>query len=767
MKGSFIFILWFTINYVSAQTVVINELVAKNQTIIQDEDEDYSDWIELYNPTNDTINLFNFGLSDDDDELDQWLFPQISILPGSYLLVFASDKNRHDTAELHTNFKISSDGESIFLSDSEGQLIDRTAAVELDEDQSYGRVPDGGANWMVISKPTPNTTNNHANELTFSHSEGFYSNEFMLKINASAAGEIRYTLDGSVPTEHGLLYTDTLIISDRSPEPNVVSNIPTTPAQNLMSYKAWEAPSHPLDKATILRCAAFSNGVSTSKIYTKTYFVGKDVVEKYSLPVISLITDQENLFNYNDGILVPGENYDSSNPEWTGNYFMKGREWERDVHIAYFDIDGDLGFAQDAGIRIHGGKTRQAAQKTLRLYARNEYGKQYFDYKLFPNREVNQYKRFILRTTMGAWRGPSVIKDALAHNIASSLNMDYQESQAVIVYVNGEYWGIHTMRDRIDERYLSYTHGIDEDSIEIKEWVNNDYDYLMRFIKNNSLEDSANYAYVLTQIDIDNYIDYNIAEFFFSNIDWPGNNIKLWRKLPSGKWRWILFDLDAGFWEIEYNMLLHATKNDPNGTGSDNPRVTFLFRNLLKSESFRTQFINRYAEVLNSDFMVDVTLDKLDAMKAIYAAEMPEHIRRWNFPSSYDRWEEVVEDELRTYLKLRPCAVKQHIMDFFELDEFDFDCKLSIDDPNAAEDVLLLPNPSSGDFVLYNKGKDLTHASIVVVHTNGQLVYEEFNVELLNGELKNFNLNHLVNGTYILRLFSDNYSSQRKIVLLR
>jgi len=164
-----------------------------------------------------------------------------------------------------------------------------------------------------------------------------------------------------------------------------------------------------------------------------------------------------------------------------------------------------IGFSQDAGLRIHGGKTRQASQKSLRLYARNEYGEKYFNYKLLPKRNVNKYKRFLLRTTMGAWGGQTIIKDILAQNISASLNIDHQKFQPVIVYINGEYWGIHTIRDRIDERYIEYTHNVDKDSIEFKEGWEISNGPLAAFIKNNSLEQQGNYEYVKTKIDIDNY----------------------------------------------------------------------------------------------------------------------------------------------------------------------------------------------------------------------------------------------------------------------
>ena len=766
MKETLIIILFLSVIYVNGQSVLINEFVAKNNTTIQDEDGDFSDWIEIYNATNSTINLLNYSLSDDNSNLNKWIFPEIVILPHSYLLIFASQKNRLDTSELHTNFKISSNGEELYLLNDLGTIIDQTISVNLTDNESYGRVPDGDTNWIVINSPTPNSSNNISNQLIFSNQEGFYTTPFSLTINTLLSDTIYYTLNGDIPTENSIIFHDSLFINNKNSQPNIISEIPTTPEQNLISYKAWEAPSEIIDKATILRCASYSNGLRTSKIYTKTFFVDSEIIDKYTIPIISLITEEENLFNSDSGLFIPGVHFDSNNPEWTGNYFMKGDNWERNIHIEYFENNGNFGFSQDAGIRIHGGKTRQASQKSLRLYARNEYGEKYFNYKLLPQKQVNKYKRIILRTSMGAWGGQTIIKDALAQNISASLNIDYQDFQPVIVYINGEYWGIHTIRDRIDERYIEYTHNIDKDSVEFKEWGNIAYGDLIDFIENNSLEYSSNYEYVKTQIDIENYIDYTISELFFANYDWPANNMKLWRKLPNGKWNWIFYDLDAGFGDENYNMLIHSTENNPSVTWPNSPSSTFLFRNLLKNETFQSLFISRYADILNNDFYTEIMTNKLDSIKEIYSPEIISHIGRWNYPNSYNDWEEDIEDNLLLFIEKRPCAVRENIMTFFDLTSFDFDCYSNTDEVAKFSNLILAPNPNNGNFFLFNNNLDIINATITITNINGQIVYNEDNVDIIKNERKYFDLSNLSNNTYVLQIISNNYAEQKKIIVL-
>lgn len=716
----------------------------------------------MYNTTNSNINLSGYRVSDDSISLNNWIFPSVTISPHGYLLVFASGKNRKDTNELHTNFKINSSGEAIFLYDNFGLISDQSSAVNSTGETSYCRVPDGSSNWMVSHTPSPNASNNSSNQLKFSSLEGFYNSSFFLKINSIILDTIFYTLNGDIPNQGSFIYHDSLLIDNRSNDPNFFSEIPTTPKQSLLSYKAWEPPAELLEKGTILRCASFRNGKRTSAIYTKTFFVDSAINEKYSLPVISLITDKQSLFSADSGIFVPGVNFVNSNPEWTGNYLNSGAEWERDVHIEYFEKDGNLGFSQNAGIRIHGGKTRQAAQKSLRLYARKEYGEKYFNYNLLPQKQVNEYKRFLLRTTMGGWNGQTIITDALAQNIARGLNVDSQDSQPVVVFLNGEYWGIHTIRDRIDERYIDYTHGIDSDSIEFNENGNVNYHNLLEFLAENNLGDNLNYEYVKSRIDISNYMDYTITELFLKNNDWPANNMKMWRQIPNGKWRWVLYDVDAGFFEEDFDMLSYVTNSDSTTELPNPPSSTLLFRSLLSNEEFSSQFISRYADILNNEFRSEEMINKLDALSGAYGPEISSHIDRWNYPASVSSWEDDLEENLRLFLEKRPCFVRNSIMTFFSLDTFDFTCEFKEGDPM----LVVAPNPTSGMFFIGNSNLEIKNASISITSMNGQLVYLESNVNLAKNERKYFELSHLSNTTYILYLKSNEYVIRKKNILM-
>jgi hypothetical protein len=758
--------------FVIAQNITINEIMSKNEETIIDLDNETSDWIELYNGTNQPIELTNYGLSDDDDELFKWIFPAINIPAYGSYLVFASGKNTISDTEIHTNFKISSLGEELYLSNTQGILIDVLPAKTLSEDQSYGRLPDGSNNLVLLDVASPGASNNSTNQIMFSVAPGYYQEEFQLELESALHDSIYYTLDGSMPTQNAQLYHNFLTIQNRNNEPNYFCEFPTSPDQSLISHKAWESPNSFIDKATIIRCRTYKNGIPSSKTYTNTYFVDENIHSKYDFPVISIVTEQANFFDVDSGIYVPGIHFDETNPEWTGNYCNTGRAWERPVHIEFFEKEGRLAFSQDAGVRIHGGKTRIVAQKSLKFYARKEYGTKEFNYKLLPSKENDKYKRFLLRSTMGAWGDESIIKDVLTQEITKDLKFESQSYQPIILYLNGEYWGIQNLRDRIDQHFFDYEYDLNSDSIDliggnynlVFSGSNQHYLSLLSYIESHDLSIEEHYEYVLTQIDIDSYIDYQISEMFFANYDWPGNNMKLWRpQTEFGKWRWIFYDLDAGLRDYQKNMFQHCTLNKASVTWPNPPNSTFLFRNLLKNNNFKLDFSNRYASLLKFTFSPSFTLSKSNNLKKLYKEEINHHIGRWGFPSSIESWEDDIEDKLVYFLENRPCSVQEHITEFLNLTNYHFDC----DTYKNTKRLVLSPNPNNGYFFIYNDTNETIRGNIQISSINGASIILEEYVYIDAYGRKELNTAHLPTGIYLLNYKSSVHTESLKFVIIK
>ena len=700
----------FVLSRLGAQQVVINEIMSSNQTTIADEDGDYSDWIEFFNTGQTAVNLNGWAISDDPEEPQKWIFPSVTVMPGSFLLIFASDKNRLDTTELHTNFKLKNEGEDLVFSNPEGELTDHFEPVVLATDVSFGRYPDGSDDKITLSSPSPGSANFEGSSLYFSKRAGFYLNPFKLFIHATQPGDtIFYTTDGSNPDTSAFLFTDSIQISYTDTLPNTFSTIQTAPFGPPSYFKSWTPPMVNVPKASVIRAAVFRNGTIISQVETASYFVDTAIFTKYHYPVISISTDSNNFFNFDTGIYVPGVFWDSLDPYWTGNYFVNDDAWERIAHFEYFTDSGFRAVNQDVGVCIHGKSSRSAPQKTLRIYARSEYGNSYLNYPFMRNNPGQDlYKRLLLRTIYSDGM-LTIFKDEMTHDLVKDLNLDMQYYNPAVVFINGEYWGLHAMRDRIDKYYLALKYDIDPDAIDLLEYnaeviegSNAEYLNMIDFIENNDLSVPEHYDYITTRMDIDNFIDYNIVEIYFGNFDWPGSNLKYWRQqAPGAKWRWILFDLDFCYHDFTFDHLKFVTYEGD--TSYQNPTwATFLLRNLLKSEEFKGKFINRFAELLNTTFQPDTVIGKINEFEEFYTPGINLLMERWNFPRSEQGWHGDVNYVLKRYAQERPCYMQNFILSYFNLEEseFPFDCAANIDKDTLPE-FSLFPNPAASYITLY------------------------------------------------------------------
>ncbi|MBT7652263.1 MAG: T9SS type A sorting domain-containing protein [Flavobacteriales bacterium] len=595
-------------------------------------------------------------------------------------------------------------------------------------------------------------------QISPTHPPGFYTSNISLTLETNSEDTIYYSLDGSVPTKESFLFMpgDSIVFQDKSQEPNYYSEFVTTVDISVYGYPIWESPEGLLSKGNILRFCSYKNGEISSSVQSGTYFIFSDGAQKYELPVISLMVDEADFFSQDSGIYTPGLSFDEEIPESTGNYYKRGDAWERNVHIEYYNEAGQLGFSQDAGVRIHGGATRTASQKSLKFYARSEYGDSQFHYKLLPNNENDEYKRFLLQSSMGDW-GKTIIKDPLAHEICRSLNFATQDSRPVIVFLNGEYWGVQTIRDRIDKYYLEYKEGAThQDSVTLLNSFNNPeaiegdaegFIELLEFINENDIAFEENYNYLLSQIDIENYIDYNIAEIFLSNYDWPGNNVKYWRESDgSTKWRWIFFDIDGGLYNYRYDMLEHCTLNDDEVVWPNSPPSTFIFRNLLRNDRFVSEFILRYAEILRSNFSLNTTINKASSLVDLYSSSISEHSDRWNFPENENAWRNDINEHLLEFLEKRHCYAVENLSNFFDLSDFPFDCCSEA----TFNTLLAYPNPSRGDFSLLNISEESMFGTVTISTTSGSRVYSEAGVTIRGGQTLELSNLDLPKGIYIV-----------------
>lgn len=555
----------------------------------------------------------------------------------------------------HTNFKLSSSGETLSITFKDGTVTDSISYGIIPGNFSFGRDLNNPENWGYFAQPTPGTRNNTeiasdfvSGEVRFSINDMFLSSSQYLSLSGAAVGEeIRYTENGEEPTITSSKYQFGIQI----------------------------------DKNKVIRARIFKPGAIPGKIASRTYLFDK----KPTLPVISITTNYENLWDNETGIYVLGDSYENQNPYFGANFW---EDWEKPASIEMIGADGERVFNLNCGIKIFGAWSRANPQKSLAVFFSNEYGDPVLkDIALFKSKpEITSFKSFVLRNS-GNDYSYTRFRDGFMTDLVKDMNTDIQAFEPVILYLNGEYWGELNLREKVNEDYLESNHGFDADKINMLEGESNiiegsnvEYLELLDFLNNNSLMNEANYNFVANEIDIDNFIDYQLSQIYFNNRDWPGNNIKFWSpQTEDGKWRWILYDTDFGFGiygDTDYMLNTVQFALETNGPDWPNPPwSTFVLRRLVQNTVFKRKFINRFADMLNTTFVSENVIAKIDSIAAIIQPEIQRNYVKWNTPGP--QWWETSVQNMRNFAQYRPQYVRNHINQQF-VNAGIFDLNLSV-----------------------------------------------------------------------------------------
>jgi len=487
--------------------------------------------------------------------------------------------------------------------------------------------------WTTITVAQEITIDEKTPEIEFTPEGGYYDDNILVELYLPDA-KIYYTTDGSRPRPSA---------SQRYRKP------------------IW------LKKSTVIRAIAFINGEKLKPI-SHTYLINEP---ETSLPTVSLSIESSVLFDLESGLFMKGNNAVDSLWRKPGANFWSRREVS--LNIELFENDGKCVYRSLSGLRLFGGMSRLFPQKSMAIVARKRYGKKRFKHKIFGKEGLKKFKYFVLRNS-GSDFGKTHFRDAFMTSLVEDWDLDKQAYRPAHTYINGEYWGIYNIREKVNRYFIASHHDVHKDSIDLlehrgirKRGSKKHYQRLIQFLKKNDLSNSANFAWVASQMEIDNFIDYQITQIYFDNQD-AGGNIKYWRpQTPNGKWRWILYDTDWGYslhqkkaWKN--NSLAFHT--EPNGPSWPNPSwSTLILRKLLKNEEFQHRFLNRFADRLNTSFTPSVTEQKIEEFYINLKPEISRHLRRWR--KSKKVWEAQVQ-LLRNFAAERPTYVWQHLLERFE-----------------------------------------------------------------------------------------------------
>lgn len=423
---------------------------------------------------------------------------------------------------------------------------------------------------------------------------------------------------------------------------------------------------------TVFRACVAAPGFRPSPSVTASYLTP----QAGALPVISLTTDPQHLYDPTTGIYTDGGRINEDGQERLLNY---QRNWERPVHAELFEPDGSRGFALNCGLKVHGAFSRNWPQKSLRLHFRNRYGEGVLRYPVFPGLGLEQFESLVLRNSGNDWHR-AYLRDDLAHSLAAEVGLEHQASRPAHLFLNGQYWGVQFLREQISNDTIARQQGLSDDDLDM---VKNEgevaagdlEDYLgLIGLAQTVTTQPERHPELVARINPENYQDWLALEFFSGNDDWPGNNVMAWRsRLPAGKWSWMLQDCDGGFdlAQVAYDKLALSLRDDaPSGLKG---RSYLLMRALNSAASFRQQFALRLGDLLNTTLSTAHTTARLEAWVAQLAPAMPSQIARWQGSSvnppalaSIKAWNAKV-DEIRQFLQQRPAVFREQVRRFYGL----------------------------------------------------------------------------------------------------
>ena len=697
--------------------VVINEICTSNESTIKDIYDKYSPWVELYNNGPDKVDLSGYGLSNENYIPLKWTFPKNTIIKSKqYLIVFLSDR-KFDEDELHTNFGINPKGDFLFLSDPNGELIEKVEIPELKEDISYGRT---NGNIFQEMTPTPLEKNKiPVMAPTFSKGSGFYENEFLLTLSSSQGSEIYYTTDSSNPLNSTTVqkYTEPIKIYDRSSEPNVYAEIGDDENSPLFigSFGGYKRPKYLIDKAMVIR-AYCKNENGISPIIDNTYFVTTGNLEKYSnFTIVSLVVNPEDLFDPDIGIYVVGNEYieakNNMDPNdftqmfklmYASNFYKEGPEWEKKTNMAIFE-NGKMILQQNVGIRIRGFSTKMQAGKSFNVYAKKRFGEKTIKNTLFKdnydkkNKLITKYKSIALRNIFSEERTKDEIGNILLFGREFQSISDTRKS---MLFLNGEYWGFYIIIEKFSESYFESHYDVPKEKVTlIKEGelsngeeselplYNNFFD---EYSKKDVLDEKI-YEEINNFIDLDSLIEHFVIGIYIGTADWPGHNDGVWRyngekidnnPYSDGRWRYISFDFD---YSMGYSIAMWGQTpteepyevNNLKNLERNKRAPTNLFLALLKNEDFRNKYILRFCDFINGIFNLDRVDLLLNDYKDNYLDMLADSKVRWK---GYDYENELEAfatfknnfvknfDDIRKFYEERPKYALEHMKEYLELD---------------------------------------------------------------------------------------------------
>lgn len=534
----------------------------------------------------------------------------------------------------------------------------------------------------------------------FSAEAGFYEELFCLVLTATKEQEIYYTMDGSDPrtSNTAVLYEKEIRIYDNTKEPNRLSNITD------ITLDRYNPPNEPVDKGIIIRAAIKNADGSFGEVVTNSYFIGKDKSYYTEMQVVSLVTDEDYLFHPDTGFYRVGsgyyewlesdeyQHYETGDPQNPTNYNKDGKKSEFPASVQVFD-QGEAVYSANVGARLSGNWSRSAAQKSFRLYAREEYGTKKMKYAFFKDLQdakgdlIQSYDKVTMRNS-GNDNQTLHFRDAFFQDLTKDLAPDYMAFEPCILFVNGEFWGFYFFREKPDDDYIKAHYGVDKDDVallkngEVESGEDSDLEEFNAFCawaRSADMRVPENYERFCEVMDLQSFMDHVTVETYINNADWINgyvNNWQIWHtrtvdeSIPKadGKWRFIFYDMDfaGGLYYSENTGYAWDSLNNNRADGSVHDFLAIL-ENLMANPDFAKQFKENYLRIIDTCFAPDVVDELLNRYVESYKEVTQDTFHRFGLGWAADSYETSVA-HLREFFHKRPEYAKQYLEAFCSAD---------------------------------------------------------------------------------------------------
>lgn len=564
--------------------LVINEVVVFNRSTLPQMGE-YYDWVELKNVSDQPVLLSDYCLSDDRDDLVKFRLPDQTLQPGELWLVFCTQEQPLLETTLSTGFGLDDGNEQLYLSDSQGQLLDYASLRDIPYNASYGR-QEGESGWFYFASASPGEENTGGSRTVAEKpvsltKDGVFDDVEGITVELSATGSIRYTTDGSAPTADSEEYTGPIYI----------------------------------DKTTVIRAVNLEEGALPSRPLSLSFILN----ENHSLPVLSLLTDSP----------------------WDFDTMYNGRQKGIELPASLSLYDGGEGFTIGCGVSMNGETSLVLPKKNMAVRFRDAYGQATLNYDIYGG-GVTEFTNLLLRSGQDFPR--SIIRNELCQELCTQATdrVVNQRSEYCVLYINGVYSGIYSLKEKTNEQLYASLAGVSRDSVTVMEanvpLDSEFYHEVVEFCRFNDMSQTENYQHFCDIFDVDSLIDWLILEGYCANTDVTSGNVRYCRSTENdGKWRMMFYDLDATFSEpasVYMNLMSQYAR--------ENRQVSTFIVPLMANEDFKDRFLTRAAALMSSVLTVENVFAEADRLCAIVRPEVERDCAR--FHRSVAEWENAVEE---------------------------------------------------------------------------------------------------------------------------